>query len=662
MANLNFPSNPTLGQIHTAGSKSWVWNGVAWSIQRVAQPGKSAYEIAIEQGFVGTEAQWVSSLKGDKGERGSQGPKGDAGDRGIKGDQGDRGNDGTNGTNGTNGQGVPTGGSVGQVLTKNSNNPFDTSWQTPDYLSDYTVPLGGNQGQFLGKVSAADGDFEWLDIPSASPYDPELPAGGNQGQVLTKKSATTGDVEWASPSGGALPNGGTAGQILIKNSTFNGDATWQDLPAGGTGDVEEAPDDGKAYVRKNSAWYELTTADGDSRPVSNRWRINITGKTNSGSWIGLKEVKMREVPGGPNMAVGGIASAQYQDAPNNPASSAFDGDTNTQWATGTSQMPVWLEYQFTSELYVNEIEIMTSATAGDAMRVATVEYWDGGTWVPTWGINTGAWTGNEVRTFTNPSPQLPPAPSEPAVEEAPQDGKQYVRKDGAWVEASASVGPAFEPIEGVGTGSNQSIALPAGVTEDYQIDVYVNGLHLGIDEYAVTNGNLFIQTNAAGDKIEIRAAGGNGVSTGGGDFPEAPQDGKKYARQDGAWVEIIESTGGSSEGDPYYRMAGFFTTSPAVNEILMIYVVDVPVTIPANFSGSQSKLIGMQPQSGFTLSIRKNSTTEIGTLTVNTAGVSSFTTTDGTAKTLVAGDAISIHAPGVSDVISNLTWILRGNK
>lgn len=30
MAELNFPSNPTIGQTHTVGSTTWTWNGVAW--------------------------------------------------------------------------------------------------------------------------------------------------------------------------------------------------------------------------------------------------------------------------------------------------------------------------------------------------------------------------------------------------------------------------------------------------------------------------------------------------------------------------------------------------------------------------------------------------------------------------------------------------------
>lgn len=35
--------------------------------------GKSAYEIAIENGFSGTEKEWVASLKGDKGDKGDVG-------------------------------------------------------------------------------------------------------------------------------------------------------------------------------------------------------------------------------------------------------------------------------------------------------------------------------------------------------------------------------------------------------------------------------------------------------------------------------------------------------------------------------------------------------------------------------------------------------------
>lgn len=39
--------------------------------------GSSAYDIAVANGFVGTEAEWLASLKGEQGEQGEQGPAGE---------------------------------------------------------------------------------------------------------------------------------------------------------------------------------------------------------------------------------------------------------------------------------------------------------------------------------------------------------------------------------------------------------------------------------------------------------------------------------------------------------------------------------------------------------------------------------------------------------
>ena len=88
--------------------------------------GASAYEIAVENGFVGTEEDWLKSLVGEKGDEGVHGKsayelavemgfegseldwlealKGDKGDRGEKGDSGLDGADGADGINGENGK------------------------------------------------------------------------------------------------------------------------------------------------------------------------------------------------------------------------------------------------------------------------------------------------------------------------------------------------------------------------------------------------------------------------------------------------------------------------------------------------------------------------------------------------------------------------------
>lgn len=68
-----------------------------WLISLKGQDGKSAYEVAIANGFEGTEQSWLLSLKGEKGEQGLQGIQGERGIRGEKGLQGEKGDKGDKG-------------------------------------------------------------------------------------------------------------------------------------------------------------------------------------------------------------------------------------------------------------------------------------------------------------------------------------------------------------------------------------------------------------------------------------------------------------------------------------------------------------------------------------------------------------------------------------
>ncbi|ERH59344.1 MULTISPECIES: hypothetical protein [Bacillus] len=56
--------------------------------------GKSAYDIAVDNGFSGTVEEWLASLKGEKGNTGAKGDKGDTGATGAKGATGAAGKDG----------------------------------------------------------------------------------------------------------------------------------------------------------------------------------------------------------------------------------------------------------------------------------------------------------------------------------------------------------------------------------------------------------------------------------------------------------------------------------------------------------------------------------------------------------------------------------------
>ena len=72
-------------------------------ISEKGKDGKSAYEIAVEHGFVGTEAEWLESLKGVDGKNGVDGLPGKDGKDGADGVPGHNGADGKNGVDGING-------------------------------------------------------------------------------------------------------------------------------------------------------------------------------------------------------------------------------------------------------------------------------------------------------------------------------------------------------------------------------------------------------------------------------------------------------------------------------------------------------------------------------------------------------------------------------
>ena len=165
--------------------------------------GKSAYEVALQNGFTGTEADWLTSLKGQKGdtgakgergekgepgEKGERGEKGDPGEKGEKGDTGTPGKDGVNGKDGTNGADGKNGadgysptatvtetdaGAVISITDKNGTTTATikngTSGETASW-GDYTP--GGEEGESAkyctAKLVTVTGKQTWQVLPSIS--------------------------------------------------------------------------------------------------------------------------------------------------------------------------------------------------------------------------------------------------------------------------------------------------------------------------------------------------------------------------------------------------------------------------------------------------------------------------------------------------------------
>lgn len=121
--------------------------------------------------------------------------------------------------------GIPTGGTTGQVLKKSSASDLDVEWGSSDAAAN-GIPAGGTTGQIPAKASDADYDVAWTNAPSASNG---LPTGGTAGQVLKKKSAADYDADWEDAKG--ITNGLMAEYLFSENADdtsgndYNGTAT-----------------------------------------------------------------------------------------------------------------------------------------------------------------------------------------------------------------------------------------------------------------------------------------------------------------------------------------------------------------------------------------------------------------------------------------------------
>ena len=168
--------------------------------------GKSAYEVAVENGFSGTETEWLASLKGatgaagadgkdgtdgktpyvgdngnwyigaddtgkpSRGAKGDKGEKGDKGDTGAQGIQGEQGIQGVQGAKGDKGDtGATPNLTIGSVTTLEAgqNATASITGESPDLTLNLGIPKG------------ADGEGKAVDISttlSSSSTDSEVPS------------------------------------------------------------------------------------------------------------------------------------------------------------------------------------------------------------------------------------------------------------------------------------------------------------------------------------------------------------------------------------------------------------------------------------------------------------------------------------------------------
>ena len=125
--------------------------------------GQSAYALAVQLGYTGSESAWIASLKGakgDKGDTGAQGPEGATGATGPQGPQGPTGATGARGPTGATGPQGPAGASA--VAASGSN---WVRFSDGTQICWYSINSDGNDYTWLFPVAFSNTAYSVVGCP-----------------------------------------------------------------------------------------------------------------------------------------------------------------------------------------------------------------------------------------------------------------------------------------------------------------------------------------------------------------------------------------------------------------------------------------------------------------------------------------------------------------
>lgn len=214
--------------------------------------GLSAYQVAVQHGFKGTEDEWLISLKGEKGETG---PKGDKGDTGERGPQGPQGQIGPQGPKGDTGSGL------------NIKGELDSESQLPqEGVSGDAWLISGNLYVYVGENGNVESNPKWSNVGSIQgPAGPQGPVGpkGEQGEPGPKGEP---GADGAPGAQGPKGNPGEKGEKGDPGSDAS--VTKQNVEAVLTGDITSHNHDSRYISKSNTSTYTPTA---DYHPATKKY-------------------------------------------------------------------------------------------------------------------------------------------------------------------------------------------------------------------------------------------------------------------------------------------------------------------------------------------------------------------------------------------------------
>lgn len=369
--------------------------------------GLSAYQVAVQHGFEGTEDEWLISLKGEKGETGPKGDKGDTGEKGATGERGPQGLQGERGLQGVQGekgeQGIqgPVGpkgeqgeqgiqgiqgpqgepgpqgpkGDTGSGL--NIKGELDSESQLPqEGVSGDAWLIAGNLYVFVGENGNVESNPKWSNVGSIQgPAGPQGPVGpkGEQGEPGPKgEPGDNGAPGIQGPKG----DPGEKGEKGDPGSDAS--VTKQNVEAVLTGDITSHNHDSR-YISKNNTGTYTPTAD--YHPATKKYvddtvaavdvTEQISGKADKTYVDSKLDTKVDKEEGK------GLSTNDYSDNDRQKVSNIVDYVTTMRSTTSMNTMGLSLDKKnvITGSIYTTGSITFNSASSKSA-GVLTASYFE----------------------------------------------------------------------------------------------------------------------------------------------------------------------------------------------------------------------------------------------------------------------------------------------
>lgn len=366
--------------------------------------GLSAYQVAVQHGFEGTEDEWLISLKGEKGETGPKGDKGDTGEKGATGERGPQGLQGERGLQGVQGekgeQGIqgPVGpkgeqgeqgiqgiqgpqgepgpqgpkGDTGSGL--NLKGELDSESQLPqEGVSGDAWLIAGNLYVFVGENGNVESNPKWSNVGSIQgPAGPTGPK-GEQGEPGPK-----GEPGADGAPGIQGPKGDPGEKGEKGDPGSDASVTKQNVEAVLTGDITSHNHDSRYISKSNTSTYTPTA---DYHPATKKYvddtvaavdvTEQISGKADKTYVDSKLDTKVDKEEGK------GLSTNDYSDNDRQKVSNIVDYVTTMRSTTSMNTMGLSLDKKnvITGSIYTTGSITFNSASSKSA-GVLTASYFE----------------------------------------------------------------------------------------------------------------------------------------------------------------------------------------------------------------------------------------------------------------------------------------------